>query len=69
MDKYRSTNYLGILMSFSYILNIICRYIFNLNAKNKIEIDRWAVLDVVAAFVNVFTFTYIGNRTPEEMTN
>ena len=56
-------------MSFSYILNIICRYIFNLNAKNKIEIDRWAVLDVVAAFVNVFTFTYIGNRTPEEMTN
>ena len=54
--KYRRYNYVGVVMSFCLMFNVISRHIFNAHAKVKLESDTWSNCDMFCACVNLTCF-------------
>jgi hypothetical protein len=60
-------NFIGIILSFSYFLNFLCRILFNTFSKSFLKVDLWLLFDIIAGVINIAAFTLIGNTTPEKM--
>ena len=60
LEKYGRINFVGTILSLSYLINLLCRIIFNYFSKVKIHSDIWLITDIVAAAVNIAAFNWIG---------
>jgi len=69
IEEYHSVNYLGTLFSSSLVLHLVQKAIFNLFAKVKMPIDKWTLIDIASAILNIICFNVIGSATTDQILN
>eukprot|EP00347_Sterkiella_histriomuscorum_P009391 403341390 len=65
LRQYKEINFVGTILSVSYILNFFQRIIYNYFSLKKIDLDLWIIFDLAAGIANIFAFNIIGNSPPE----
>ena len=66
---YAGFNFIGTIFSCLILLSIVNKIIFNLAAEVKMPIDKWTIIDLVTATLNVGCFTIIGRASPEVLSD
>ena len=65
--EYRSINFIGIFLSLSFFLSFVVRLLFNNYSKYKLSFDVWLMFDLLAGFVNIIAFNFVGSASADEM--
>jgi hypothetical protein len=65
IEIYNSFNYYGTMFSATIFLHLIQKLIFNLFATFKMPIDKWTIIDLITACLNLLCFNIIGGVTPD----
>ena len=63
---YNSFNYLGTIFSGMIFLHLITKLIFNVFATLKMPIDKWSIIELFCAALNLICFNVIGSATKEQ---
>jgi hypothetical protein len=61
--EYTSFNYVGTMVSFTYFLTPIYRFVYNQFSKRKVSYDMWLLFDVISGVVNIAALNIIGQST------
>jgi hypothetical protein len=64
---YRSINFAGTILSFSYFLSFINRIIYNAYSFRKINSDIWMIFDITAGIVNIIAFNLVGKSSADDI--
>jgi hypothetical protein len=67
--EYTSFNYIGTMVSFTYFLGPLYRFIYNQFSKRKVFYDIWLLFDVLSGVVNIAALNIIGSSTPKDILN
>ncbi|CDW71841.1 UNKNOWN [Stylonychia lemnae] len=67
IDIYNQFNYYGTLLSATLFLHVITKQLFNIFAEIKMPYDKWTIIDIMAAFMNLICFNLVGNVTEQQI--
>ena len=65
LETYKNINFLGILLSLSYFVSLICRFMFNGFSTVRLPFDLWMIFDMITGSINIGAFSIIGSTAPE----
>jgi hypothetical protein len=60
---------IGIVVSISSLISVICQFAFNLKSKQQVPFDKWSVLDLLNSVVNVSVLQIFNMLTAKDFTD
>jgi hypothetical protein len=67
LQTYKQISFLGTLLSISFFICFIGRFVYNTFSRRKIKSDIWMLFDISCGCVNIFAFNLISNATTQQM--
>ena len=66
---YSNWNMYGIFISLSMFFYVITKFIFNVFATYKLQLDKWSLIDIFCAFTNISCLYFLSNISGEDVIN